>query len=61
MRLWQGATLRTRYALAFCMLSVVAVGLIAFSLTVFVYVGLLASQLLPGPSRPSLALRFRIG
>jgi len=40
MRLWQGATLRTRYALAFCMLSVVAVGLIAFSLTVFVYVGL---------------------
>lgn len=40
MRLWRGATLRTRYALAFCMLSVVAVGLIAFSLTVFVYVGL---------------------
>jgi len=40
MRLWQGATLRTRYALVFCMLSVVAMGLIAFSLTVFVYVGL---------------------
>jgi hypothetical protein len=40
MRLWRGATLRTRYALAFSMVSVVAVGLIAFSLTVFVYVGL---------------------
>jgi hypothetical protein len=61
MRLWQGATLRTRYALAFCMLSVVAVGLIAFSLTVFVYVGLFGFAAAAWPSRPSLALRFRIG
>jgi len=30
MRLWQRATLRTRYALAFCMLSVVAVAPVAF-------------------------------